>query len=92
MPINSAAQNAPDTDPSPPMTTTTNEMINSPSPMFGYTDDSGAFSAPATSASAVPTANTVRCTRRASIPSTSTISGFSAAARMTAPILVRSIQ
>ena len=59
--------------------------------MFGYTDTSGAANAPASVASAHPAANTPACSSRGSSPSNSTISGFSAAARIADPTRVSSI-
>ena len=56
--MSSADQKAPETEPSPPITTTTKEMMRKPSPMFGVDRVSGAASAPATHASAVPMAKT----------------------------------
>src|SRR5262249_12643903 len=55
-PTSSAAANAPRTDPMPPITTTTKQMISTWLPMPGYTEDTGAASMPASTASATPAA------------------------------------
>ena len=59
-PTISAATSAPHTEPMPPMTTITNEMISTWLPMFGNTDEIGEASMPASAARATPSANTMR--------------------------------
>ena len=59
-PTSKEAASAPRTDPSPPITTTTKQMMSTWLPMPGYTDDTGAASIPATVASATPAANIMR--------------------------------
>ena len=59
-PISSAASSAPRIEPMPPITTTTKQMISTWLPMPGYTDDTGAATMPASTASATPAANTTR--------------------------------
>ena len=49
---------APLTEPMPPMTTTTKQMISTWLPMLGVTDESGALIMPAKAASATPRAKT----------------------------------
>src|SRR5437763_7694607 len=85
MPTRSAPTNAPFTDPIPPITTTTNDTISTPSPMPGYTVVSGAASMPTKAASAVPAAKRIESRRRTSMPSASTISLSVAPARTRMP-------
>ncbi|MNU02096.1 hypothetical protein D3C72_2457020 [compost metagenome] len=59
-PTSIAARKAPRIDPMPPITTTTKQMMSTPLPMPGYTDDTGAAIMPASAASATPAANTSR--------------------------------
>ena len=57
-PIMSEAAMAPLTEPMPPMTTTTKQMMSTWLPMLGNTDESGELIMPAKAASAMPRANT----------------------------------
>ena len=59
-PTSSEASSAPVIEPMPPITTTTNQMISTLAPMFGYTEDIGAAIIPASAANATPAANTMR--------------------------------
>src|SRR5208282_340136 len=57
-PINSEARNAPDSEPSPPTTTTTNRIGPSNPAIFDWVTSAGPAITPATAASPVPTPNT----------------------------------
>ena len=88
-PISSAASRAPQTEPMPPITTTTKHRISTWLPMPGNTDDTGAASIPPSAASATPKANTKRNSSRMSMPRPSAISRLLVPARMRMPSRVR---
>ncbi|KDR43171.1 hypothetical protein BG61_02610 [Caballeronia glathei] len=85
-PIRSEAASAPPSEPSPPITTTTNTIGPIASAIDGSITKSGAPITPASAASAVPTPNTVVKTRGTSWPSVSTVAGWVSAARTTSPV------
>ena len=80
----------PPIEPSPPITTMANVLMMILSPIVGSTFWLGAASTPPSAASATPTANVIETSRCVSIPSARTSTGASVAARMRAPIGVRS--
>jgi hypothetical protein len=68
-----APRKAPLTEPTPPITTTTKQMIRTESPMPGATEEMGLANAPARPARAAPTAKTTPNSSFTLMPSAATI-------------------
>ncbi len=88
-PTANPAATDPNTDPSPPITTTANTVMMRSEPISGLTARIGAASTPANAASAIPNPNTGVTQRPTSMPSARDNSGFSVAARTIIPTRVR---
>ena len=91
IPTISPASTAPASEPMPPTTVTTKASASTGTPISGVTPCSGAARMPASPASAQPRAKTASQTLVISMPSTCTICGSRAPARITRPKGVRSM-